>query len=165
MTGWRLGAAVGPKDLITHINKLNTNSEACTTHFVQYAGIAALTNPEGAEFTKHLVATLRERRDLIVQLANKVQGFKAYSPEATFYLFVNVTEAMRMKNISSLEEFRKTCLRETGVSFCTREHFGAPLSFETQKYIRFAFSSSTTSDIEQAFGILSKWMADPKTSS
>jgi len=42
MTGWRLGAAIGPKHLIDGINQLNTNDEACTTHFVQIAGLAAL---------------------------------------------------------------------------------------------------------------------------
>ena len=42
MTGWRLGAAIGPDDLIAQITKLNTNDESCTTHFVQAAGVEAL---------------------------------------------------------------------------------------------------------------------------
>jgi len=160
MTGWRLGCAAGPKDLISYINKLNTNIEACTTHFVQWAGIAALTHPEAAEFTRNLRAILKERRDLIVPLANKVPGFKAYVPHASFYLLVNVTEAMRYKNINDVEEFRKIALKETGVSFCTREHFGSSLPFETEKYIRFAFSSADTKTISEAFYSLYTWMSE-----
>ena len=40
MTGWRLGASIGPKKIIEQINRLNVNMESCTTHFVQYAGLA-----------------------------------------------------------------------------------------------------------------------------
>jgi len=159
MTGWRLGAAVGPKQVITYINKLNTNSEACTTHFVQIAGMAALRHPEARQFTKDLVNTLKERRDVLVGLVNKIAGFKCYSPQATFYLFINVTEAMRMKNLKTLEEFRKAALKETGVSFCTREHFGVPLSFETQKYIRLAFASLDVPQITEACEKLKSWMS------
>jgi len=159
MTGWRLGAAVGPKDIISIISKLNTNNEACTTHFVQYAGVVALTHPDAKKFTNDLRETLLERRNLIVSLANKVPGFKAHTPNACFYLFVNVTEAMKMKNVQAVEAFRKLVLKETGVSFCTREHFGAPLANETQKYIRFAYASLEKPMIEEAFAVLSKWMA------
>ena len=42
MTGWRLGAAVGPDEVIAQITKINTNDESCTTHFVQAAGVEAL---------------------------------------------------------------------------------------------------------------------------
>ena len=46
MTGWRLGAAVGPKDLIAVIATLNVNQESCTNHFVQWAGLEALTGDQ-----------------------------------------------------------------------------------------------------------------------
>jgi len=159
MTGWRLGAAIGPKELVNSIAKLNTNMEACTTQFVQFAGVTAVTDPEAAKFTASLVQTLKERRDCIVAAANRVPGFKAYSPPSSFYLFVNVTEAMAFKNVSDVEEFRKLTLRETGVSFCTREHFGSGLPFENQKYVRFAFSSADLNTINDAFAILAKWLA------
>jgi aspartate/methionine/tyrosine aminotransferase len=68
---------------------------------------------------------------------NKVPGFKAHKPESTFYVFVNVTGAMEKLQIRSLEEFRKTIMRETGISFCTREHFGEALPFENQYYVRY----------------------------
>ena len=50
MTGWRLGGAIGPEDLIAHIATLNVNQESCTTHFIQWAGVEALTGDQsGAE--------------------------------------------------------------------------------------------------------------------
>jgi len=159
MTGWRLGAAVGPKEIIAIINKINTNAEACTTHFVQYGGIAALTHPDAKKFTEDLKQTLKNRRDLIFRLANKIPGFKAYLPPSAFYLFVEVTEAMKMKGVSQLEDFRRMCLKETGVSFCTREHFGTPLPFETRKYIRFAFASADEKQISEAMEVLVNWMS------
>ena len=50
---------------------------------------------------------------------------------------------MEIIGSNKLEEFRKTIIKETGVSFCTREHFGEPLPHETQRYIRFFFFFKT----------------------
>jgi len=138
MTGWRLGAAVGPEWIISSISKLNTNDEACTTNFIQWAGLAAFT-PEAEVYTKHIVEELRKRRDVLCEEINKVPGFHCHVPECTFYLFVNVTEAMKKINLG-YEDFRKHVLHRTGVSFCTREHFGKSLTGEHEKYIRLAYS-------------------------
>lgn len=65
MTGWRLGAAVGPAEVVNHINRLNTNDEACTTHFIQWAGIH-LTAPSAQDFLHNtLLPELKKRRDLV----------------------------------------------------------------------------------------------------
>jgi len=158
MTGWRLGAAIGPAELITAMTKLNTNDEACTTHFVQYAGVAALTHPEAKQFTQDLVTVLEKRRAILIPGLNKIPGFKAFMPESTFYVFVNVTQAMQKKGISNVVEFRKLVLRETGVSFCTRTDFGKAQSSETQFYVRFAFSGIDENYIKEALSVLEKWM-------
>ncbi len=71
MTGWRLGAAIGPEWIINMINKLNTNDESCTTHFIQHAGIAALSE-EGKAFTTDIIKQLQTRRDILVKLINEV---------------------------------------------------------------------------------------------
>jgi len=139
MTGWRLGAAIGPVDVISGITKINTNDEACTTTFIQYAGLAAFTN-EARTFSRHLVEILKERRDTLVEELLKVPGVVAHRVPSTFYIYANVTKAMQILGCKTLEEFRKLILKETGVAFCTREHFGDPLPNETQKYVRFAYS-------------------------
>lgn len=157
MTGWRLGAAVGPQWIINLINKLNTNDESCTTHFIQWAGIECLTK-EGEKYTAEVVSKLQERRDVLVEAMRKVPGFKCHSPPAAFYLFVNVTEAMEKLGLTNYEEFRRNILDATGVAFCTREHFGASLPGETQKYVRFAYSGIGLNDIQEACEQLKNFM-------
>jgi len=157
MTGWRLGAAVGPVSIITQINRLNTNDESCTTHFIQHAGIAALSK-EGELYTAELVKQLAERRDALVKIINEVPGFHCHPPPSTFYLFVNVTEAMQKLKIDNYEVFRKLVLEKTGLAFCTREHFGAALPSETQKYVRFAYSGINVEDIMKSGAVLKEFM-------
>ncbi len=135
MTGWRLGAAVGPESIINAINKLNTNDESCTTHFIQWAGIAALSE-EGDAYTRSLLETLCERRDALVRVLREVPGISCHTPPSSFYVFANVTKAMEKLGLTSLEDFRRLILTKTGVAFCTREHFGAALPSDTQKYVR-----------------------------
>ena len=117
MTGWRLGAAVAPAELSAVFSKLNTNNESCTTHFVQWAGVEAITGDQsGAEAIRE---TLRGRRDAAYEMLVGMPGVRLSKPNATFYLFPDVTEAMAAKGIDSLPEFADRALKETGVSFCT----------------------------------------------
>jgi len=84
-----------------------------------------------------------------VQILSAIPGVKCFKPEATFYLFPNVTELMRAKGLSDYDAFRKTVLQATGVSFCTRRHFGRPIPGEKELYIRLAYSGINTVDIEE----------------
>jgi len=147
MTGWRLGAAIGPKELVNHISRFNVNDESCTSHFVQWAGVAALQGPLDEFYS--MMATLKERRDVAVDLLNSMKGVKVCRPNSTFYLFANVTEAMDNLGTKTVEEFRKKVLDETGVSFTTRNHFGSPLPDEKQQYIRLAYSGINVEDIKE----------------
>ncbi|MDO9514416.1 MAG: aminotransferase class I/II-fold pyridoxal phosphate-dependent enzyme, partial [Elusimicrobiota bacterium] len=61
MTGWRLGAAIAPKELAAILGKLNTNDESCSNHFVQYGALAGLTGDQSP--VKAIVEELRKRRD------------------------------------------------------------------------------------------------------
>ena len=150
MTGWRLGAAIGPKEIIDCINKINTNDEACTTHFIQLAGIEALKGDQTE--SKKMLDVLRSRLDLMMEILGGTPGIRVYRPKATFYLFVNVTEVMSSMGINSLEDFRRHMLEKTGVSFCTREHFGRTQPGETNKYIRFAYSGINEDQIREGLG-------------
>eukprot|EP00172_Hildenbrandia_rubra_P000021 Plantae.Rhodophyta-Hildenbrandia_rubra.ctg101.p1 GENE.Plantae.Rhodophyta-Hildenbrandia_rubra.ctg101~~Plantae.Rhodophyta-Hildenbrandia_rubra.ctg101.p1 ORF type:complete len:417 (+),score=87.73 Plantae.Rhodophyta-Hildenbrandia_rubra.ctg101:2998-4248(+) len=159
MTGWRLGAVLGPRWLVDMITKINTNDEACTTNFVQHAGVTALTDPDAAKFTKDMVVELEKRRDVLAAELEKVPGFKPIKPKATFYMCVNVTEAMKALGCGTdLEMFRKKVLEGTGVSFCTRAHFGTPRKGETKMYVRFAFSATPVDTCTKAAQILKEFM-------
>jgi aspartate/methionine/tyrosine aminotransferase len=147
MTGWRLGAAVGPRDLVDAIAKLNVNDESCSNHFVQYAGLEALTGPQDG--AHEIIDTLRKRRDRCHDLLVRVPGVRCHRPDGTFYLFPNVTGLMDRLGFASYEDFRRAALEATGVSFCTRLHFGSPLPDERERYIRLSYSGIDLAGIEE----------------
>jgi aspartate/methionine/tyrosine aminotransferase len=156
MTGWRLGAAIGPKPIIDVIAKLNVNDESCANHFIQYGAIEGLTgDPSGP---RQILQTLKERRDAAVDLLNSVAGVRCHRPNATFYLFPNITEAMRRKGFTDYEAFRRALLHETGVSVCSRIHFGRPLPGETEFYIRLAYSGIHLPAIREGLGKFKAFM-------
>jgi len=156
MTGWRLGAGLGPAKLIEQISKINVNHESCSNHFIQYGALAGLRGSD--EGPRQIVATLQERRDLLVEALNAIAGVRCFKPEATFYLWPNVTGVMKRRGLGDVEELRKLCLYETGVSFCTRRHFGRPLPGETQQYVRFAYSGINADQIREGMALLAKFL-------
>ncbi len=156
MTGWRLGCAAAPTAVAQQLTKLNTNDESCTTHFVQAAGVEALGDPSGSIA---LLAELRQRRDAAAAALASVPGVSCATPEATFYLFPNVTEAVARFGFGSVSEFATAALHNTGVSFCTRHHFGSAQPDETDHYVRFAYSGISVDDISEGIGRLAAWIA------
>ena len=155
MTGWRLGAAVGPAPIVEVIAKLNVNDESCANHFVQYGALEGLTGDQSGP--REIVRILKERRDACVTLLNEIPGVSCFAPAATFYLFPRVTELMARKGLSSYDELRRAALEQTGVSFCTRLHFGRALPGEKEAYVRFAYSGITVPLIEEGLGRLKAW--------
>ena len=147
MTGWRLGAALGPEELITVIGKLNVNDESCSNHFVQWAALDALTGDQ--QHVYDILDVLKKRRDLCVDLLNDIEGVSCFRPNATFYLWPDVTTAMMNKGFSDYQEFIGAILKHTGVSMCARSHFGTPLPGETNYYLRLAYSGIDLDAIEE----------------
>jgi len=155
MTGWRLGCAAGPTQVIEAIAKLNTNDESCTTHFVQHAGVAALSDPSGAA---PLLEELRRRRDATAAGLAEVPGIEFAVPEATFYLFPRVAEAMDRVGHTDVGEFATAALHATGMSFCTRHHFGRPLPGEDDRFIRLAYSGIGADRIGVGLQRFAEWI-------
>ena len=147
MTGWRLGAAIGPKQIIEAIAKLNVNDESCPNHFIQYGAIEGLTGDQTE--ARQILQILKERRDCAVDILNSIEGIHCFRPNATFYLFPNVTGAMQRKGLTDYDGFRRSVLQKTGVSFCTRLHFGRPLPGEKNFYIRLAYSGIDVAEIKE----------------
>ena len=158
MTGWRLGAAIAPKEIADVIAKLNTNDESCTTHFVQYGGVEAVTGDQSG--VPVMLNTLKQRRDTALELLRQMPGVKVHTPEAGFYLFPDVTVAMANKGITDLGDFAQQALHATGVSFCTRRHFGRPQEGEKEQYIRLAFSGIDNSEIADGLKLMGEWIAE-----
>ena len=156
MTGWRLGAAIGPKPVIDAIAKLNVNQESCSNHFIQYGAIEGLTGDQTE--VRRIIEVLKERRDTAVDILNSIKGVHCFRPNATFYLYPNVTGAMENKGFSDYEDFRRAVLQETGVSFCSRLHFGRPLPGEKGRYVRLAYSGIDVGEIKEGLGKLKAYL-------
>jgi aspartate/methionine/tyrosine aminotransferase len=156
MTGWRLGAALGPRPIIDIINTLNVNGESCTNQFVQWAGLEALTGDQSG--ARDIIRRLEGRRDVAREILDSTPGVRCLNPNTTFYLYPNVTEAMALSGLTDYESFRRAILEHTGVSMCTRLHFGPALAGETQRYLRFAYSGLHTERIREGLGALKTFM-------
>ena len=156
MTGWRLGAAVAPQGVADSIAKLNTNDESCTTHFVQAAGVAGITGPQEGPLA--ILDELQRRRDAAWGQLAQIDGLVCPKPESTFYLFPNVTKVMERMGFHDVGEFATAALHNTGVSFCTRRHFGRPQPVEVEQFVRFAYSGLSVDDIEEGLSGLRRWI-------
>ncbi len=89
MTGWRLGWAVGPKELVAAMTKMQENVAACAPLPSQYGAIEALKDDTDVAYIRN---TFVRRRDLIFQKINECPRLSALKPAATFYIFVNIRE-------------------------------------------------------------------------
>ena len=147
MTGWRVGASIGPEKIIKIIAKLNINAESCTTHFIQEAMVEALTGDMvGA---KEILSRLKNRRNVAVLGLNAIDGIDISMPRSTFYLFPNVTTIMKRKGFDNIDQLQIGALENANVSFCTRNHFGRPQVDEVDYFIRLAYSGISAEDIDE----------------
>jgi aspartate aminotransferase len=112
MTGWRLGYMVANEEAIKRFALFAVNSFSCTASFVQKAGVAALSGPQG--FFKHILEDYRKRRDFLYHELNGMEGVRAKNPAGAFYIFPNIKEILEKRKLST-EEFAMQLLKKTGV--------------------------------------------------
>ena len=127
MTGWRLGWAVGNRELISALSTVKTFLDTGQYLGVQAAGVAALESWE--EWVPGNVATFQSRRDKAVEAFQR-EGFKATLPKATLYLWIPVPTR------ESSEEFARRALEEEGVIVLP----GAALGSGGEGYFRVALT-------------------------
>ena len=147
---------MAPREIAAVITRLNVNDESCSNHFVQCGVIEGLAGDQSGPSS--ILSTLRERRDTAVELLNATPGIRCFRPDVTFYLYPNVTEAMKRMKTEDYGAFRKKVLMNTGVSFCTRAHFGRPLPGEKEYYIRVAYSGIGVPEIQEGLGKLKQYL-------
>lgn len=155
MTGWRLGAGIGPRQIIDVINTMNTNIESCTSHFVQRAMSQVIPDEHGAVMA--IVDELRRRRDAAVEGLNAIDGISVATPGSTFYLYPNVSEIIRRKGYRDVNQLMDESLWNANVSFCTRHHFGRVLPGEDDAYIRMAYSGIDVPSIREGLARLKEF--------
>jgi aspartate aminotransferase len=88
MTGWRIGYAAGPLEVIKAMHKVQSHSTSNASSISQYAALAAFHGPQDA--VDAMAAAFRQRRDVIVDLLNRIPGIRCALPEGAFYAFPNV---------------------------------------------------------------------------
>lgn len=99
MTGWRIGMAVGNKDLIAGLGKIKTNIDSGQFQAIQEAGIVALNLPE--EEVQRIRERYKERREAMIKALEEV-GLEVYRSDATFYLWVKVPKGYTSADFVSL---------------------------------------------------------------
>lgn len=87
MTGWRIGYAAGPADLIAAMDTLQSQSTSNASSISQAAALAALTGDQG--FVAESVSVYRSRRDRALEALNAIPGISCRAPDGAFYLYVN----------------------------------------------------------------------------
>jgi len=117
MTGWRLGWAVGPKDVVSAMVKIQQASTTHPTAFAQVAGITALRGPQG--FVEEMVKEYDRRRKVMVEALNQVEGISCERPQGAFYVFPDFSEL----GLSS-QELSDRLLMEAHVSSIPGHVFG-----------------------------------------
>ena len=151
MTGWRLGYAVMPPELVDPVVGLIVNSVSCTPTFAQYAGIEALTGPQDS--IPRMVNEFRKRRDLIVDGLNKIPGISCLLPKGAFYVFPNVKKlGMGSRQLANY------LLEEAGVATLAGTDFGS----YGEGYLRLSYATSLE-NIEKALERIKTAVAKLKT--
>jgi len=131
MTGWRLGYAVAPVEVIDAMDLLVLNTFTCAAEFTQVAAIEALRDSTNAVDT--MVAEYRKRRDQFVAGLNQIPGFRCQAPDGAFYAWVNIEDTGL-----SAEEVQKLLLEEAGVAGIAGAAFGPG----GKNYLRFSLVSA-----------------------
>jgi aspartate/methionine/tyrosine aminotransferase len=153
MTGWRLGYAVAPIQVIEALDLLVLNTFTCAAEFTQIAAIEALRDSTNA--VDAMVAEYRLRRDLFVASLSRIPGFRCHSPEGAFYAWVNIEETGL-----PAEELQKILLEEAGVASIAGAAFGA----EGKNYLRFSLVSARhllEDALDRIQRVSVKWRAVP----
>jgi aspartate aminotransferase len=137
MTGWRLGYAVGPKEIIAGMRKVQDQSTSNAVTFVQYAAIEALASPP--EVVAEMVRAFDERRRKIIELMGAIAGVSCAVPGGTFYAFPSFSGFLQKaaEEIPDTFKLSELLLEKERVAVVPGDAFGAP------GYLRTSFAAST----------------------
>lgn len=127
MTGWRIGYAVGPDNIIKAMTNHASHATSNPTSIAQYAALEAYTNQtEDEKIANEMRQTFQERLDRLYELMNDIPGFSCAKPKGAFYIFPNVIEAVKMNGFHDVNEWAKALLEEEKVAVVPGIGFGAP---------------------------------------
>ena len=123
MTGWRIGYAAGPKEIIKAIAKIQSQSTTNPSSISQAAAVEALNGTQ--DFIKTRSNSFKERRDFVVKELNNIKGISCLNPNGAFYVFPNCKKLLGKKTkLKTDTAFVEKLLEETGVAVVQGSAFG-----------------------------------------
>jgi len=146
MTGWRIGYAGGPAELIKAMTTIQSQSTSNPSSIAQWAAVEALNGPQ--EFIPEHNKVFKERRDLVVSMLNQATGISCPRPEGAFYVYPSCAGTIGKttpsgKTIATDEDFVTELLESEGVAVVHGSAFGLGPAF------RISYATKT-SDLEEA---------------
>jgi len=132
MTGWRIGFAAGPENLIAAMRKIQSQSTSNPCTISQWAAVEALNGPH--DFIADNNAVFKRRRDLVVRAMNAIDGITCPVPDGAFYVYPSVAGLIGKTSqggasIDTDEDFAKALLEEMGVAVVFGAAFGLSPNF------------------------------------
>ena len=134
MTGWRIGYAAGPQELIAAMTTIQSQSTTNACSVSQAAAVAALDGDQSC--IGEMLVAYRERHDYIVAALNDIDGLECRPGEGTFYAFPKAEGALAARGMASDVELVEFLLNEADVACVPGSAFGAP------GYVRLSFACS-----------------------
>ncbi len=158
MTGWRIGYAAGPEELIAAMRKLQSQSTSNPSSVSQWAAVEALEGPQ--DFIPERVKVFKDRRDLVVSMLNQATGLDCPTPEGAFYVYPSCKGCIgkttpKGAKIETDEDFAKALLEEEGVAVVHGEAFGL------SPFFRISYATSTEA-LEEACQRIQRFCANLK---
>lgn len=135
MTGWRIGYAAGPQEIINNMKKIQSQSTTTTTSISQKASVAALRCQKSQ--LQYMFDAYKERHDLVYAALKQMPGVECLPADGTFYLFPNMSAVIQKLGLSSDIELGKVLLEKADIAIVPGTEFGAPgcirISYATHK--------------------------------
>ena len=147
MTGWRIGYAGGPKEIIKAMKTVQSQSTSNPSSISQIAATEALIGDQTC--IKKMLKEYKKRNEYIVNQLNNLPGFECRNGDGAFYAFPKITEALNRNNMKTDADLVSHILNKAEVVLVPGAPFGAP------GYIRFSFACSMN-DLENAINRISK---------
>ena len=127
MTGWRIGYAAGPKEIIKAIAKIQSQSTTNPSSISQAAAVEALNGRQ--DFIKERAKSFQERRDFVVEALNQINGIECLNPDGAFYVFPSCKGLIGKKDpngnvLNNDSDFVKSLLENSGVAVVQGSAFG-----------------------------------------
>lgn len=149
MTGWRVGYAAGPVELITAMTTIQGQSTTNVSSVSQAAARAALTGDQS--FVDEACRIFKDRHAVIVERLNGIRGFQCQPTDGAFYAFPNIRDAIEIKKVTDDVEFCEQLLSQTGVALVPGSAFGAA------SHLRLSFAADIET-LEKALGYMAEFM-------